>query len=157
MMVANRMKNLVALDREAAFGRTDFGVVFTGIWLQFDDTAFPAERWSDFSVAFLNACLDAVLRILVGLSDQGKARFMEGPYMVRFERLDSERLLIRAIDNKREVMTLERKADYVAGELLRAAEILLSWCHDEGWHGPEEGELQYLASQFRDELRSKLR
>ncbi|AUX33572.1 MULTISPECIES: hypothetical protein [Sorangium] len=59
-------------------GRSQAGVVWAGLCLDFGDRAFPDPRWSDFVVVVLTWWLNALMILLRGNSQRQEVMFMEG-------------------------------------------------------------------------------
>lgn len=58
----------------------------SGVWIRFDDIAFPEEGWTDNAIVVLAWWADATTDLLLQRSAVAQWRFMDGPYWIEWDR-----------------------------------------------------------------------
>lgn len=110
-------------------------LVFGPIWLQVDSTNFPGFGWTDFPVVILGFWLVNIQPLLLGRVEDCECPFMDGPYHFRLEVSGSSNWKLSMFDRSSEaplaVSILASRV--VVNQLIKAAEILLLKCEENGW------------------------
>ncbi|KYF74117.1 hypothetical protein BE15_44845 [Sorangium cellulosum] len=117
-------------------GRSQAGVVWAGLCVDFGGRAFPDPRWSDFVAVVLTRWVDALVSLLRGKSQRQEVMFMEGPFAVVVEVTAAGAWRFTCIERglrnvTKEQGTIEPKE--LLSSVVSCAEIALALCQSNGW------------------------
>lgn len=142
-------------------GRSSAGLVFAGLHLCVNGSAFPHEKWTDFVVVVLAWWAEAALRLLQGEAGPVIVRFMEGPYWVEIETAVSGSWRLRLVESGGRAHVLREVVVECApliDSVLEACRSSLDVTRERGWWTQDADALnvamQRLSARrgsFRDE------
>lgn len=154
-----RVRQTIALKiNPKSSGRSQAGVVWAGLCVDFGDRAFPDPRWSDFVVVVLTWWVDALTSLLRGKSRRQEVMFMEGPFAVVVEVTAAGAWRLTCVERglrnvTREQGTIEPKE--LLSSVVSCAEIALELCRANGWCSADADALNCGLRALEEEIAMK--
>ena len=116
--------------------RSSSGLITGPIYFILDGHSFPEVGWDDFVVTILGWWLDAITRIVRGLSKRERLRFMDGPPIVEFAVGSDGDIAVSLLrdDTRRTPMQAGRTSRVeLARAFLTAGDAVVKACQANGW------------------------
>lgn len=140
---------VIALDT-LRFGA--LGQATAGLWLETEDSQFPAPEWDESIVIALGWWSAALLSLTKDPSRTERVRFMEGPYAVELSRPAPGELHLRMIAHGREVAAGVANFRRFVADLTPPSRRLLHECRTRDRWSPAAEALSLSLEELRREL-----
>jgi len=129
----------------SALQRSSSGSITGALFVRMDGIPFPDDGWSDFPVVVLGWWVDAVHRLLGGLSEEEELDFMDGPQSLVLKRRDDGAVAIgcrtgqSGLQLDHETVVPEST---LRDQVVKAARVVVATCERNGWQGSDVRNLQ---------------
>jgi hypothetical protein len=146
----------IALKIDAKYaGRSQAGLVWARLYLDFGDRAFPDPQWTDFVVVVLTWWVNALTALLRGTSQRQEVMFMEGPFTVVIDVTASGAWRLTCVERGLRRVTREQGA-IEPKELLSSAascaDMALALCQANGWWSSDAEALESGLRELKKEV-----
>lgn len=145
---------VLSLDTRRS-GRSQAGVVWTGVCLRLGDLDFPDAQWTDFAVVVLDAWVRALAALLRGTESRQEIMFMEGPFSVELEAATNRTWQLTCLERGSrqrsrartlvDSLSLSESAIQTSGELLEL-------CRAKDWWSADAAALESSLLELRNEV-----
>lgn len=135
----------------SSLGRSTNQSITGVVFFDFGIYRFPEKGWNDVIVVVLGWWLSSLENIVVGRSDRGEFRFMDGPLYIRINKLKNGSCRVECLD-KGVDESIEYSGCYQFEEVLEsvldAAKSTSYDCSQLGWNSDDVDKLNSLIAKL---------
>ncbi len=140
-------KFIIYIDKNSIFKHKNN--ITGNIYINFDGSFFPERNWNDFIIIIINNWINSSYNILSGYTKYEEFYFMDGPFLMKVRKIDSEVCVIELVENHTNILLSYRiSARDFFEEILRNVNLLSKYCTEQDWETDEIRKLQYLNTKF---------
>lgn len=119
------------------------------IYFDFEGILFPEKDWNDFIIVLINNWMQSSYNILNGITDLEEFYFMDGPFFIRIQKINTDECSVKLIQNQ-SVNLLEYKIGMkdLFNEVYEKITLLNEYCKKQGWETDDTKRLQHLTKSI---------